>query len=149
MKRILIAATLVFVALPAMAQLYKWVDKDGKTIYSDTPPPNQDSKQLSVGTGTTTAPAAPPKTAVARDKELEKGRQESREAEKKANEVASQAASREDYCKRMRVQYQTLVDGGRLMKYNDKGERELLDDDQIAKERDKVRAEMEEACKKT
>ncbi|APV51775.1 hypothetical protein BWI17_20055 [Betaproteobacteria bacterium GR16-43] len=148
MKRILIAATMFFVALPAVAQLYKWVDKDGKTIYSDTPPPNQDSKQLSVGTGTTSAPAAPAKSAVARDKELEKGRQESREAEKKANDAANLQATRDENCRRMRVQYQTFVDGGRLIKYNDKGEREMLDDDQIAAEKEKVRVGMEDACKK-
>ncbi|MBL8512538.1 MAG: glutaredoxin family protein [Betaproteobacteria bacterium] len=29
-----------FTAFPAQAELYKWVDKEGKTIYSDTPPPS-------------------------------------------------------------------------------------------------------------
>ena len=80
---------------------------------------------------------------------MEKGRQESREADKKANEAANLAATREENCRRMRVQYQTFVDGGRLIKYNDKGEREMLDDDQIAAEREKVRLGMEDACKKT
>jgi glutaredoxin len=35
----LIPVLATLTANPASAELYKWVDKDGKTIYSDTPPP--------------------------------------------------------------------------------------------------------------
>jgi biotin carboxylase len=149
MKRILIAAMMCALAAPAAAQLYKWVDKDGKTHYSDTPPPNQDTKQLKASSGATTETPAPPKSAVARDKELEKGRQESREAAKKSDDAARLAASRDEQCQRMRNQYQQLVDGGRIHKYNDKGERIILDDAQLEKEREKTRADMEDACKKS
>jgi hypothetical protein len=41
MKLISVALGLVlFVALPASAQMYKWVDSDGKVHYSDKPPPS-------------------------------------------------------------------------------------------------------------
>jgi hypothetical protein len=151
MKRILIAAIALALALPALAQqLYKWVDKDGKTYYSDTPPPNQESKAIGTHSGiSASAATTPPKTAVARDKELEKGRQDAREAAKKADEAARLAAARDEQCQRLRQQYQQLVDGGRIHKYNDKGERVMLDDADIERERDKARADMEDACKKS
>ena len=153
MTRILITAMLLALAVPAAAQqLYKWVDKEGKTHYSDTPPPNQDSKAIGTNTGVSASSAAAPapaKTAVARDKELEKGRQDSRDSAKKSDESAKLAAAKDEQCQRLRQAYQQLVDGGRIHKYNDKGERVLLDDAELDREREKTRADMEDACKKT
>lgn len=153
MRRIPIAALMLVLAASAGAQtLYKWVDKDGKTHYSDTPPPNQDSKAIGTSSSVSAgAPAAPPpaKTAVARDKELEKGRQDAREAARKSDDAARLAAAKDEQCQRMRQQYQQLVDGGRIHKYNDKGERVLMDDADLDREREKVRADMEDACKKS
>ena len=150
MRRFLIAAIILSAAVPAAAQLYKWVDKDGKTYYSDSPPPNQDTKRLSVTTGgeTAAAPAAAPKTAVQRDKDLEKGRQDARDATKKADDAARMAANQAENCARMKGNYQQLVDGGRINRYNSKGEPELMSDEDIVKGREKARVEMDEACKK-
>jgi hypothetical protein len=147
MKRILMAAFALALCVPAAAQLYKWVDKDGKTYYSDTPPTNQDTKQLNTGSGSSSSPA-PAKGAVARDKELEKGREASRDAGKKSDDAAKLAASKDEACVRARQAYQTYADGGRLHKYNDKGERVMLEDSEIETERERARRDMDEACKK-
>ncbi len=147
MNRI-VAVVLALTLIPsAGAQLYKWVDKDGKTHYSDQPPPGQESKQLNVQSGAATA-AAPPKSFLARDKELDKGRQESREAAKKADDAARLAQERDENCSRARSAYATYADGGRIHKYNDKGERVYLDDQEIEVERERAKREMDEACKK-
>ena len=42
-----LAATLTLVALPALADVYKWLDVQGNIHYSDRPPP-ADAKLLSV-----------------------------------------------------------------------------------------------------
>lgn len=149
MKRFLIAAIILTAAVPAAAQLYKWVDKDGKTYYSDTPPPNADTKRLSVGTGTTAEPPAPPKTAVQRDKELEKGRQDARDAAKKSNDAERTAAAQAEQCSIARQNLQQLTDGGRIARYNSSGERELMSDEEIAKGLEKARADVAEMCKKS
>ena len=39
MKTIAVMLALLAVGTTAQAQVYKWVDKDGKTHFSDTPPP--------------------------------------------------------------------------------------------------------------
>ena len=39
MRRLAIAVAAMLVAATAGAQMYRWVDKDGKVHYTDTPPP--------------------------------------------------------------------------------------------------------------
>jgi hypothetical protein len=151
MKRLIYAAIAIAIATPVAAQLYKWTDKDGKTHYSDTPPPGQETKSLSVGSGTTTSTPAPAsagaKTAVERDKEAEAARKAGRDAAKKSEDAAKDAAGREEACSRAKAAYATYADGGRIHKYNDKGERDYLSDEEIEKERVRSQREMNEACK--
>lgn len=142
MKRILVLAVLCAVAPLAGAELYKYVDKNGKTVYSDQPPANVDSKELHVAPG----PAPSGKSYLDRDKELEKGRQEAREKDKKADKKAEEAKVAAERCNIARTNYRTYADGGRIAKYNDKGEREFLSDDEIEAGRAKSKREMDEAC---
>jgi hypothetical protein len=151
MKRVIFVALAVALAPPALAQLYKYVDKDGKTVYSDTPPANTDSKQINVPVSrpaNAPAPGATAKTAVERDKEMEKSRKAAAESQKKSDQAAEKAAQAEARCAQAKTAYQGFVDGGRLSKYNDKGERVFLSDDEIASERERSRRDMDEACKK-
>jgi predicted Zn-dependent peptidase len=151
MKRfIALAAACALVPL-ASAQLYKYVDKDGKTVYSDQPPPNADSKQLNIHSGTTkdSPAAAAPKTAVERDKELQKIRDEDKEKAKKAEDASKLASQKEAACKQAQSNYQIYADGGRITKYDDKGERVYLGDDEILAEQERTKREMDEACKKS
>jgi hypothetical protein len=150
MKRFIILACALAIAPFASAQLYKYVDKDGKTVYSDQPPANVDSKQLNVKSGTASAApsAEAPKSYVDRDKELQKGRDEAREKAKKADEAVKQAQAKDTYCAQAKNAYQAYADGGRLSKYNEKGERVFLGDDELEAERARSKRDMDEACKK-
>ncbi len=147
MKRVILVAVALALAPAAVAQLYKYVDKNGKTVYSDQPPPNVESKQIRVPTGVASAPATGPRTAVERDKELDKARKQTAEKQKKSDEVAQKDAQAQRRCSELRTYHQTFADGGRIQKYNDKGERVFLSDDEIEAERARSQREMEEACK--
>jgi glutaredoxin len=62
MRRLAIAAAAMLVAATAGAQMYRWVDKDGKVYYTDTPPPGATKsvqKRSSTPAPTDTGPAAP------------------------------------------------------------------------------------------
>jgi glutaredoxin len=62
MKKLAIAVAAMLVAATAGAQMYRWVDKDGKVQYTDTPPPASAKSVQKRGTGpapTDTGPAAP------------------------------------------------------------------------------------------
>jgi hypothetical protein len=145
MKRLIVLALACAIAPLASATMYKYVDKDGKTVYSDTPPPGADAKPVrvtpSAGNG---GPASKPATVL--EKELEKGRALTKERKEKADADAHNAKLAEQRCQQARENYRTYEEGGRLFKYNDKGEREFLGDEEIEAKRISSKKEMDEAC---
>ena len=143
MKRTVFAALLLLAAPFAAAQLYKWVDKDGKVQYSDQPPPAGPAKQINVAPG----PSAPAPSALAKDKELEKKRAESRDAARKAEDLEKNAKQRQAECERARSYQKGLDNGGRFVTFNEKGERVFMEEAQIEAEKAKARQNVEEACK--
>jgi hypothetical protein len=74
MKRALMLTLAVAFATATEAQLYKYTDpKTGKTVYTDLPPPDADTKSVNVrGTGG----GSGTKSAVEQDKAAEKGRKD-------------------------------------------------------------------------
>ncbi len=144
MKRLIaIACAFAFIPL-AWGQFYKWVDKDGKVHYSDTPPSTQDAKQLNVQTG---GGSPPPPPAAQKDKEAEKGRLDVKDAAAKADDEAKRAAYNAERCNRARSYLKTLTDGGRIVNYDSKGERQILDDAQIEAEKARAQKAADESCK--
>jgi hypothetical protein len=150
MKRILIAAAVLALAPLASAQLYKHVDKDGRTVYTDQPPANADAKRINVPASPPPAPAASGnKSYMERDKEAEKGRKAAREKQEKADQAGKVAQENEQRCAHARTAYQQYEAGGRIYKLDAKGERVYLDDAELEAQRNRSRREMEEACKKS
>ena len=147
MKRFALLTCVLAVATLASAQLYKYVDKNGKTVYTDQPPPESDSKAMKIPSSATGTPA-PQKSAVQQDKELQKGRDKSKESEKKAEETAARAKADEENCAAAKMAYQTYASGGRISRVDEKGEKFFLGDLEIEAERDRAKARMDEACKK-
>jgi hypothetical protein len=144
MKRILVLACALAASTAAFGQLYKWVDKDGKVTYSDQPPPAQQSKQLNLNTGVASPPA---RSAIERDKEIEKGRVEAREKDKVASEKERKSEIDQQNCKAARAYLKTVESGVRISTIDDKGEQVILDDEQIAAELVKAQKAVAEACK--
>src|SRR5260221_12620597 len=110
----LLMAAAVFAA-PAMAQQYKWVDKNGKTQYGDTPPPGVKATPLKGPAGGPAAAAPPAADAKAADaKAAPKGpltpaeqeaafRKRQTEAQKgrdKDEKTAQEAEAKKDNCAR-------------------------------------------------
>lgn len=150
MKRTLAVVLVLAFAPAAAAQLYKYVDKNGKTVYSDqAPPAGIDAKPINVpATATGVASPAPgAKSYVERDKELDKTRKEARTRQEKAEQEAQKAREAEQRCQQARIAHQAYSDGGRIYKYDAKGERAYLGDDELVAERERARRLMDEACK--
>jgi hypothetical protein len=156
----LLAALLGLVlALPAEAQ-WKWRDQNGRTQYSDLPPPagvpEQDilsrpgagAKRRAITAQPAASGASAPAIAASgiaaprtSDPELEAKRKkvEAENAEKQKVAEAKVAAQRQDNCTRAREQLRTLDGGLRLARTNEKGEREVLDDKARADETKRTR----------
>ncbi|MBL0143940.1 MAG: DUF4124 domain-containing protein [Betaproteobacteria bacterium] len=144
MKQILLLACTLVVSTTAVAQLYKWVDKDGRVTYSDQAPPASQAKQLNVDTS---QPAAPQRSAVDRQKEAEKAKIAAQEKAKVSDNAAQKAQIDQENCARAKAYLRTVTDGGRISTTDAKGERILLDDQQIEAERVKAQKTVDEACK--
>lgn len=66
MKRILLLLTLCVCVTGAQAEVYKWIDADGKTQYGDAPPKNVKAKVVSGGVTVVPATVVPPPPAPSR-----------------------------------------------------------------------------------
>ncbi len=163
-----LAALLGLALLAGAAQAqWTWRDKDGRVTASDLPPPRDiaDKDILSRPAPRTVARSPAPASAAASvpagaaanavapatpvDRELE-ARKKAAEAEKAAklkNEEAKLAGQRAENCRRARAQLTALDNGQRMARLNDKGEREVLDEQGRAEESRRAREVIASDCR--
>jgi len=157
------AALGVAVALPADAQ-WKWRDGNGRVQYSDLPPPasvaDKDVLQRPQSAQLVASPATAPASAASApllsakvgktvEPELEAKRRKAEEEKAAKDKLEEQriAAAKADNCSRARGQLRTLDDGIRIARTNAKGEREILDDQGRAAERQRTLDVIASDCK--
>ena len=139
------------------AQVYKWVDKDGKVQYSDQPPaPNQTTSAPQRLNSTSSASAATPaaagekpaaEKAPDKNKEFEKRRIDATEKAKKEEDAVKLALQKKERCEEAKGHVKSLESGIRISRTDANGERTFLDDDQRAKELERTQKIMADACK--
>jgi hypothetical protein len=146
----------------AFAQ-WQWVDKDGRKVFSDQPPPaGVPADKILKRPGNRPAqaepePAAAPAKAAAasapkvtgKDKELEDKKKAvaAAEAEKKKLQEEENAKARTENCARARQAKSTIDSGVRLTVTNAKGEREIMDDAARAAETRRLQTVIDRDCK--
>ena len=173
----LIQAGLVLVACTVSTSLFaqwQWLDKDGRKVYSDRPPPTdipaksilkQPAGRTSMPTpiapvvadgadkplAAASAPAAsasgPKGSGV--DKELEEKKKKAAQAElaKKKAEEEQVAKAKTENCARAKQAKATYESGIRIARTNEKGEREMLDEAARAAELKRVQSVIDADCK--
>ncbi len=167
MKRLSVAIALALcMSLPAAAQMYKWVDANGKVQYSDKPPPsNIKTEKLRAPPPAPSAPAASasapgaakdgtardaaktgPKTAAEQEQAFRKRQLESAKAQETDEKKQAQARDKAEHCRRATAAVNALQLGGRQQRIDSKGERVFLDEQQIAQELSKAKQEAAAAC---
>ena len=161
-------------AITASAQ-WQWVEKDGRKIFSDRPPPAEIAEKnilkrppgaaraaaaLAPITPTVEAvagakpPAAPASRASApklsgKDAELEakKKKADDEEAAKKKAEEEKIAKVKSENCERAKTGLATLQSGVRMSAVNANGEREVFDDAKRASEAKRAQEVIDASCK--
>jgi hypothetical protein len=164
MRRTALALALALLPVLAQAQLYKWVDENGRTQYSDRPPPAGIKGELvtkgraSSAAQPAAAPGAPAASAAnkggaaaanpaARELEFRKRQISAEEAQKEEEKKAKEQQAKQENCDIARARLKTLEDGGRILKYDKLGERQYLSDEEIEKEKGPARQRVEQTCK--
>ena len=149
----------------ASAALYKWVDANGRTVYSDQPPPDGAKQSGVVNTPapstSTPASAAPaqgaqgaagaapkgPKTAAEQEMEFRKRRLEAAEAEARRQQEAQAAEEKKRNCTQATNRMTALQTGGRNTKNGTDGETVYLSDAEIGQELVEARKIADSWCK--
>jgi len=146
-------------AMPALGELYKWTDAEGKVHYSDQPPPPNVKQPVTVkprspGPATPTAapeaegtPAAGPKTYVEQDAEFNRRRVEAAEREAAEKKAAKEAAEKKINCEQANAQLARVQSGARITRYNENGETVYLSDAEIAQETARAKQAADSWCK--
>ncbi len=174
--RIFLSGLACTVSMSAAAQ-WQWMDKDGRKVFSDRPPPadipdknvlkqpgghrSRAQEPAAVAAVTAAAVSASPAPAPVaptaanapklsgKDKELEarKKQAEEGEAAKKKADEEKLAKARAENCTRARQSKAGLDSGIRIARTNAQGEREIMDDAARAAETRRVQTIIESDCK--
>jgi hypothetical protein len=151
--RILVCALSLAVACGAAAQTYRWVDKDGKVRYGDTPPPGVNARQLSGPSAPATAPDAAakdankgPLTPAEQEQDFRKRQLEAQKAEQKAAATAKDQEIKAENCRRARESLATLESGRRILRTDAQGEQYYLEDDARAAEIQRAQKAVQDWC---
>lgn len=148
MRRILGIALISLVSL-AHAQVYKWVDANGKTQFSDQPQPGSKSQVVKISPSSGAGqPSAAPKTESLAEKEaaLKQRRIDKADAEAKEEEKAKRAAEVARYCSELKGQLQGVKQSRRLVRYDESGKRETLGADDRKAEIEKIEQDLQKNC---
>ena len=151
-------------ATPSLAH-WTWRDGEGRITASNLPPPrdvaDKDilSRPAPVVRQATAAPAAPAvasapaaavkpeKTALEREIEARRSAAEREQAAKSRADAERLAAQRAENCSRAHAHQAALDSGQRIARFNDKGEREVLDDRGRAEELRRAREVVAADCR--
>ncbi|HET9679430.1 MAG TPA: DUF4124 domain-containing protein [Gammaproteobacteria bacterium] len=116
MRYLILLLTLLFV-LPASAQVYRWVDDQGKVHYSDTPPPSEQAEALNIDSG-----------------ERVPAEEETAADEKTADEIQTPIAQTlaEKRCELAKITLATYREVDTLVKADEEGNKQALSDEEKA-----------------
>ena len=154
MKRALISLVLMMFATAAAAQLYKWVDKDGKVRYGDVPPPGVNATRLKGPSSGSYAPAPAPAPAAKKEggkalspeEAFRKRQEEAQKDRDKQAQADQQAQQKRVNCTQAQEALRSLESGQRIQRTDSKGERYYLEDAQVAQETARARQSVQQWC---
>lgn len=145
-----IAAVLVMtvVSFAASADVYKWVDAQGRTHYSDRPD-SDTAERLAVASRRTNPSVVAERNAVASE---QRQSADAQAAEQRQEETASKAVSkdvdktRDQQCKEAKEQYRVAIESQKLYRIGKDGERYYLTSAEIDEARLNSRRAMDQIC---
>ena len=149
----LFAAIAILLATATVAaQVYKWVDKDGKVQYSDSPPPASATKTEAkkVEIGPIGAPSGTPPAAASlqdRSKDFDKRQKDAADKDKKAQEAEKKAALEAENCKSAQAALRDLESERPLRRSTESGEVLIVSDEERQAGLVRARAAVASSCK--
>lgn len=152
MNKLTIAALLgALLTTPVMAaQYYKWIDENGVTHYSETPPPVT-AKNTSEVKVQTKSPSGAAAATESLQKQREAVSKSLSEREKAATQEATSStkvnkAEYAERCKQYKSNLEAMESHGRVTETDSKGEKRVLTDEEKNKRMDETRRQIKAFC---
>ncbi|MDE3010455.1 MAG: DUF4124 domain-containing protein [Pseudomonadota bacterium] len=143
-------------SVPALADVYKWVDAQGHTHYSDVPPGAGVKSESVLSIRPSIAPAADTPASGSANAKMNDGTTENPKAsalrgkmigvEQVDNSPEAQK-QREEACQRMRTEMNLLGTDNRVFTLDANGERTYVDDDTRAARLGELKQQISAGCK--
>jgi hypothetical protein len=149
MKRVLLCAALLAWSGMASAVVYKWVDAQGKIQYGDTPPDGVHAEIVELlgvhnSRSAASAPAPAPAASTARTVPGTPTPGENSQAKQAVDQDVT--AERAKQCADAQVEYKKLIEGRRLYRTGDNGEKQFLTSEEIDTARINAKQEVDTLC---
>jgi hypothetical protein len=142
---VLLAAVTALPLATSAAGIYKWQDADGKTHFSDKPPPDVEAETIKAPTAPAAQNAGTELEALTeRVEENYQRRMEQRAEQAREREEAEKMAA---HCADTRAKLERLQTSTRRQIINAQGEREFLPEEQRQAWMRQAREELEKHCK--
>lgn len=136
---------LLFLSVNAYGALNKWVDADGKVHYSDEPPPANVKAQTLIAPSAASGVSAQ-KSVAEREAERKKALKTKDEAAQKATQEQEKELAKRRNCEGVKGNLRTLESNAPIATYNDKGERNIIDDSVRQQNIEDARKQINEYC---
>ncbi len=144
-----LSSILLLMASPAHAQLYKWVDEQGKVHYSDQPPSGKAKSESTLNIPTQPGAASSPDSSKSwQEKELDfqKRKTSAAEAEAKKQKAEQEAKTKRENCEKAKNQLSQLESIAPVYTYDEKVGRTYLNEAQRAEAIAQARKSVAEWC---
>ena len=149
--QLFIALAILLATATVAAQVYKWVDKDGKVQYTDTPPPanatKSEAKKIDTSPPVAAKASAPTKSLQDRAKDFDKRKAADAEKSKKIETDQQNVAANAASCRDANIAIKSLETGRPRTRTSESGAREILDDEARQAELTKARKAVADFCK--
>ena len=149
--QLFIALAILLATATVAAQVYKWVDKDGKVQYTDTPPPasatKTEARKIDTAPPVAAKAGAPTKSLQDRAKDFDKRKADDAEKAKKIEADQQNAAANAANCRDANIAVKSLETGRPIARTTESGAREILDDEARQAELAKARKAVADFCK--
>jgi hypothetical protein len=136
---------LLLLSVSAHGALNKWVDAEGKTHYSDEPPP-PNVKALTLATPSAASGTPAQKTTAERETERKKALKSKEEAAQKASTQQQETLAKQKSCEAAKANLSMLESNTPLSTKNDKGESVIMDDSARQQQMETIRKGMGAVC---
>jgi Domain of unknown function (DUF4124) len=146
--RILWMAVLLAMSAAASADVYRWVDAQGRVYYSDRPVEN--AELVSIASRPTNPEAVAARTQA---ESTQRAPVASTDAQRRADQAAANAVqqdvekARDEQCKEAQAAYKTAIEKQRLYRLGKDGERQYLTDAEITETRVNTKKAVDQLCK--